>query len=131
MLPEWNRFHQIQLPANALIPGIDPVYGVSVGYAEHNNTPAIAASPEPIAKVSEIVPLTFTPISCAASLSSDTASIACPAFVFLIKIIRPIMITIHARTATTVTPVMVTSANLDILQWNHRTKGFGICAKYQ
>ena len=30
---------------NALIPGIDPVYGVSVGYAEHNNTPAIAASP--------------------------------------------------------------------------------------
>ena len=61
---------------NALIPGIAPVYGVKVGYAEHSNTPAIAASPEPIANVSEMVPLTLTPINCAASLSSDTASIA-------------------------------------------------------
>ena len=68
--------------SKALIPGMEPVYGVSVGYAEQNSTPAIAASPEPMAKVREIVALTLTPMSCAASLSSDTASIACPAFVF-------------------------------------------------
>ena len=61
---------------NALIPGIAPVYGVSVGYAEQSSTPAMAAKPEPIANVKEIVPLTFTHINCAASLSSDTANIA-------------------------------------------------------
>ena len=61
---------------NALIPGIAPVYGVRVGYAEQSSTPAMAAKPEPIANVKEIVPLTFTPINCAASLSSDTANIA-------------------------------------------------------
>ena len=40
---------------NALIPGMEPVYGDSVGYAEHSSTPAIAARPEPMAKVREIV----------------------------------------------------------------------------
>ena len=35
---------------NALIPGMAPVYGVRVGYAEQSRRPAIAASPEPIAK---------------------------------------------------------------------------------
>ena len=34
---------------------------------EHSRRPAIAASPEPIAKVREIVAFTLTPISCAAS----------------------------------------------------------------
>lgn len=48
-------------------------------YAERS-TPAIAASPEPIAKVMEIVLFTLIPINWAAPLSSDTASIACPVF---------------------------------------------------
>ena len=61
---------------NALIPGIAPVYGVRLGYAEQRRTPAIAASPEPIAKVSAIVPLTLIPIKSAAPRSSDTARIA-------------------------------------------------------
>ena len=48
---------------NALIPGIEPVVGISVGYEEHSSTPAIAASAEPIAKVREMVRLTLMPIS--------------------------------------------------------------------
>ena len=44
--------------------------------AETNSTPAMAARPEPMAKVKEIVALTFTPMSCAASLSSEPASMA-------------------------------------------------------
>ena len=47
----------------ALIPGMAPVYGVRVGYTEQSRRPAMAASPEPIANVREIVPFTFTPIS--------------------------------------------------------------------
>jgi len=31
---------------------MEPVYGVREGYAEHNRTPATAASPDPMAKVS-------------------------------------------------------------------------------
>ena len=67
---------------NALIPGIEPVYGFYDGYAEQSNAAATAARAEPIAKVSAIVPFTSIPMSCAAPLSSDTARIACPAFVF-------------------------------------------------
>ena len=48
---------------NALIPGIAPVYGVRLGYAEHKSTPATAASADPIANVRAIVPFTLIPIS--------------------------------------------------------------------
>ena len=60
----------------ALIPGIAPVVGCKVGYEEQSSAPATAASAEPMAKVSEIVPLTLTPINWAAPRSSDTASMA-------------------------------------------------------
>ena len=40
---------------NALIPGIDPSVGYTDGYVAHSNTAAIAAKPEPIAKVMEII----------------------------------------------------------------------------
>ena len=70
---------------NALIPGMAPVYGVRVGYAEQSRRPAIAASPEPIAKVREMVAFTLTPISCAASRSSETACMARPGLVFFTK----------------------------------------------
>ena len=89
-----------------MIPGIAPVYGVKDGYAEQRSTPAIAASPEPIAKVMEIVLFTLIPINWAAPLSSDTASIACPVFVLLIKSISPAMIRIPPIMVTMVTPVI-------------------------
>ena len=55
----------------------------------------MAARAEPIAKVREMVPFTLIPISCAAPLSSETASIACPTFVLLTKKVSlAIMITI-------------------------------------
>ena len=44
---------------NAFIPGMEPVVGISVGYAEQRSTPAIAARPLPIANVTEIVVFTF------------------------------------------------------------------------
>ena len=74
---------------NALIPGIAPVVGVSVGYAEQRRTPAIAAKAEPMAKVMEIVLLTLIPISCAAPLSSEQARIAFPVLLFDVKSVRP------------------------------------------
>jgi len=52
------------------------VVGCKVGYEEQSSAPATAANAEPMAKVSEIVPLTLTPISWAAPRSSDTASMA-------------------------------------------------------
>ena len=101
---------------------MEPVYGVSVGYAEQNSTPAIAASPEPMAKVREIVALTLTPMSCAASLSSDTASIACPAFVFLMNIISAIIITTHASTVTMVVPEMVNAPSASFKEGRDTTE---------
>ena len=50
--------------------------------------------------------LTFTPISCAAPLSSDTASMACPGFVF-INIVRIIIITRHVTIVTIVSPEII------------------------
>ena len=61
---------------NALIPGMEPVYGDRDGYAEQSSTPATAARAEPIAKVTEIVRFTLIPIKVAAPRSSETASIA-------------------------------------------------------
>ena len=91
----------------ALIPGMEPVYGVREGYAEHNRTPATAASPDPMAKVSAMVPSTLIPISCAAPLSSDTANIACPALVLLIKSIRPAIMIRQVTIVTMVSPVIL------------------------
>ena len=48
---------------NALIPGIDPKVGDKDGYVEHKSIDAIAARPEPIAKVIEIVEFTLIPIN--------------------------------------------------------------------
>lgn len=90
----------------ALIPGIEPVYGVKVGYAEHKRAPAIAARPDPIAKVNEIVPFTLIPISDAASLSSETAIIARPGFVFPTNRESATIITIQAITVTIVVPLI-------------------------
>ncbi len=80
---------------NAFMPGIEPVVGTSVGYDEHSSTPAIAASPEPIANVIDIVASTFMPISCAAPLSSEHARIALPVLVFSVNNVSPSMITMH------------------------------------
>ena len=76
------------------MPGNDPVVGISVGYAEHNNAPATAASPEPIANVIDIVAFTF--MSCAAPLSSEHAHIAFPIFVLLMNNDSTTIITTHA-----------------------------------
>ena len=57
-----------------------------------------------MAKVTAIVLFTSIPIRVAAPLSSDTASIACPIFVLLMKVVRAIMITIQETIVTMVTP---------------------------
>ena len=88
---------------NALIPGSEPVVGIRVGYAEHSSTPAIAARPEPMAKVMEMVVLTLMPISWAAPLSSETARIAVPTLLLPVNSIRATMMTTHAAMATSVT----------------------------
>ena len=61
---------------NALIPGIAPVVEESDGYAEQRSIPATAASAEPMANVMAIVMLALMPMSVAAPLSCETASIA-------------------------------------------------------
>ena len=108
---------------NALIPGMAPVYGVSVGYAEQSNTPATAASAEPMANVRAIVPFTLMPISCAAPLSSETASMACPALDFRINKVRAVIITIQERMVTTASPVMVSSPPASTMAGMERTAG--------
>ena len=60
-----------------------------------------------LAKVREMVPFTLIPISCAAPLSSETASIACPALVLFTKRVKPIMMTIQDKMVTIVSPLMV------------------------
>ena len=47
------------------------------------------------------------PINCAAPLSSETASIACPALDFLINNVSPIIITIQQAIVTIASPVTV------------------------
>ena len=88
---------------NALMPGREPVVGIRVGYAEHSSTPAIAARPEPMAKVMEMVVLTLMPISWAAPLSSETARIAVPTLLLPVNSIRATMMTTQAAMATSVT----------------------------
>ena len=64
----------------------------------------MAARAEPIAKVREMVPFTLIPISCAAPLSSETASIACPTFVLLTKKVSPAIMIIQDIIVTIVSP---------------------------
>ena len=59
-----------------------------------------------MAKVMAMVPFTLIPISVAAPLSSDTASMACPMRVLLINAVRAIMITTQVAMVTSVTPEM-------------------------
>ena len=60
-----------------------------------------------MAKVSEIVALTLTPISWAAPRSSDTANMAWPAGVLLTNQISTTMMTMQAMMVTTVSAEMV------------------------
>ena len=112
----------------ALMPGITPVVGVSVGYAEHNNTPAIAASPEPMANVSDIVALTFIPIRLAAALFSEQARIALPIFVFAVYAVNATIITIHEIIVVIVTADMGIPKNLKVCvpTTDGNTSGFGL-----
>ena len=87
----------------ALMPGMEPVVGTSVGYAEHSSTPAMAARPEPMAKVMEIVELTLMPISWAAPLSSEQARMALPILVLPTNTDSATMMTRQATMVTMVT----------------------------
>ena len=99
----------------ALIPGIAPVYGESEGYAEHKSAPAIAARAEPIANVSMMVLFTLMPISAAAPLSSDAASIACPCFVLFINSCKTMRITILTTIVTIVTPWILSCPSKSVI----------------
>ena len=68
---------------NALMPGMEPVVGMSDVLNEQSSTPAMAASAEPMAKVAEMVALTLMPMSCAAALSSEQARMALPILLLL------------------------------------------------
>ena len=75
-----------------------------MGYAEHINAPAIAANALPTANVMEMVAFTFTPISWAAPLSSETASIARPIFVLFTNSHSTTMIMAETIIVTSVSP---------------------------
>ena len=64
----------------------------------------MAARAEPMAKVRAMVALTLTPMSWAAPLSSDTASMARPDLEYFIKVISPAMMIRQATTVTMVSP---------------------------
>ena len=66
---------------NALIPGIAPEVEDKLVYVENIKALAMAARAEPMAKVIAMVLLTLTPIRTAASLSSDTATMARPVLI--------------------------------------------------
>ena len=66
----------------------------------------MAARAEPMAKVMAMVLFTLIPISVAAPRSSDTASMAWPMRVLLIKAVRAAMITIQTIIVTMVSPDM-------------------------
>ena len=79
----------------ALIPGMEPVVGISEVLKEQSSTPAMAASALPMAKVSDMVLLTFMPMSWAAPLSSEQALMALPILLLLVKAVRPAMMIMH------------------------------------
>ncbi len=77
----------------ALMPGMEPVVGMrEVGRAEQHAGDR-RASAEPMAKVMEMVLLTLMPMSWAAALSSDTARMALPILVLLVKKVSAAMMT--------------------------------------
>ena len=80
---------------NALMPGMEPVVGMSDVLNEQSSTPAMAASAEPMAKVAEMVALTLMPMSCAAALSSEQARMALPILLLLTKVVSASMMTIQ------------------------------------
>ena len=132
MIPPMNAPGMEPMPPStaatkALMPGMAPVVGVSVGYAEHIRIPPIAASAEPMAKVIEMVLLTSTPMRVAAPLSSETASIACPAFVLLMKVTSPPTMIRQHRIVTMVSPEIVSAppASLTGLIGTKEVKLFG------
>lgn len=55
----------------------------------------MAASALPMAKVSDMVLLTFMPMSWAAPLSSEQALMALPILLLLVKAVRPAMMIMH------------------------------------
>ena len=63
----------------------------------------MAARPEPMAKVREMVPLTLMPMSWAAPLSSEQARMALPILVLLVNHTRAIMMMIQTTMVTRVT----------------------------
>ena len=77
----------------ALMPGMEPVVGMSVGEKEQSSAPATAARAEPMAKVREMVRLTLMPMSWAAPLSSEQARMALPIRVRPVKRVRATMMT--------------------------------------
>ena len=79
----------------ALMPGMEPVVGMSEVLNEQSSTPATAASAEPMAKVSEMVRFTFMPISWAAPLSSEQARMALPVLLLLVNAVRAAMMIMH------------------------------------
>ena len=85
---------------NALMPGMEPVVGISVGEKEHSSAPATAAKAEPMAKVREMVRLTLMPMSWAAPLSSEQARMALPILVLPVKAVRASMMTTQQTTVT-------------------------------
>lgn len=91
----------------ALMPGMEPVVGMSEVLKEHRSTPAIAASAEPIAKVRLIVRFTFMPMSCAAPLSSEQARMALPILLLLVKSVSPTMMTTHMAMVSSEMPLIV------------------------
>ena len=80
----------------ALMPGMEPVVGMSDVLNEQSSTPAMAASAEPMANVAEMVALTLMPMSWAAALSSEQARMALPILLLLTNVVRPIMMTTQA-----------------------------------
>ena len=69
---------------------------------EARRTDAIAARPDPIANVIEMIRFTLMPISMEAPLSSEHARMALPVFVLLIKRVRQIMTMIHVTIVSSV-----------------------------
>ena len=67
---------------NAFRPSIEPIVGEACWYAHRYRTEPIPASAEPMANVNEMVLFRLMPMSCAAPMSSDTARMALPSFVF-------------------------------------------------
>ena len=67
----------------------------------------MAARPEPMAKVTEMVVFTLMPMRPAAPLSSETARMAVPILVLVVNSVSTIMMRMQAATVTMVTPEMI------------------------